>query len=533
MCSAIAAFYPGIAAEGEGDDSEMEYAYIFIIGCSLTVLLLLFSHTCRHIGVAGSRSFLAQLAFIALWSVGALMELLSQDAASMVFWRNFQQACIYGVSASCIYFAAVYASFPNFKKRLPILMILPAAAMILTLTDSLHHIMSYGFHINVDPVFGRAVVVHYTPAGVLFMTYAFCLALAALIMLGTFASKVSRALRRQVLFIMLSMAVALVFAFVKIAFLEAIGVNIPIVVIYLPVNLLFFYSLFRHSLFLVSPIARDTAFDVIEQGIVVADRFGVIVDRNPFAVQLFKVYFGIKGELTGRSMASAFAAFPQWVELAKANIAGQFEVHSSLGSLGDCYFRFKVYPLKEDKAGTVTIIRDITERKLQELELKNRADRDGLTGLLNRNGFMETFMRHLKEADGPVSTLIIDMDNFKSVNDTWGHAVGDRVLVLFAELLLGTLRQQDAIGRIGGDEFAASLPGVGKREALAIAERVRRKAAESGVEMENGESLHFTVSIGICDNTGPKPQAGELFKLADSMMYKAKKVSRNCCVVGE
>jgi diguanylate cyclase (GGDEF)-like protein len=511
----------------------MEYAYIFTIGCSLTVLLMLFSHTCRHIGVAGSRSFLAQLAFITLWSAGALMELISQDAAAMLFWHNFQQIGLYGVSASCIYFAAGYGSFPKFKRRLLFLMIVPAIALVLTLTDGSHHIMSYGYQINVDPVFGKAVVMHSTPVGMLFMTYAFCLVLAALIMLGTFASKVSHALRGQVLFIMLSMAMALAFAFVKIAFLEGAGVNIPVVVIYLPVSLLFFYSLFRHSLFLVSPIARDTAFDVIEQGIVVADRFGVIVDRNPFAVQLFKVYFGIKGELTGKSMANAFAVFPQWVELAKANTAGQFEVHSSLGSLGDCYFRFKVYPLQADKAGTVTIIRDITARKLQEFELKNRADMDSLTGLLNRSGFMEAFMRHLRESEGPVSTLIIDMDKFKSVNDTWGHAVGDRVLVLFAELLRCALRQQDAIGRIGGDEFAASLPGVGREEALAIAERVRRKAAESGVEMENGETLHFTVSIGICDNTGAKPQAGELIKLADSMMYKAKRVSRNCCVVGE
>jgi diguanylate cyclase (GGDEF)-like protein len=132
----------------------------------------------------------------------------------------------------------------------------------------------------------------------------------------------------------------------------------------------------------------------------------------------------------------------------------------------------------------------------------------------------------------------LDLDRFKSVNDTYGHVNGDRVLALFADLLRGALRQQDAIGRIGGDEFAAALPGVGRTEAFAIAERIRQKAEGQGVEMEDGETLHFTVSIGICDsvdclNRGVKPQAVDLIKVADKAMYKAKKISRNCCVMGE
>jgi diguanylate cyclase (GGDEF)-like protein len=363
--------------------------------------------------------------------------------------------------------------------------------------------------------------------------------LAALITLLIFAPKASKTLRRQVLLFILSISFMLVFTFMKKVLLERIGVNIPIAVAYLPANLILFYGFFRHSLFLVSPIARDKAFDVIEQGIVVADGSGAVVDRNPYAVQLLSAHFGIGAEIAGRSITAAFAAFPQWVELARDNAAGQFEVRSCREDASECYFRFKVYPLQQGRSGTVTIIRDITARHLKELELKSKAEMDSLTGLLNRSGFMEVFMRQLKEAEGtgePVSTLILDLDRFKSVNDTYGHINGDRVLTLFAELLRGALRQQDAIGRTGGDEFVASLPGVGRAEALHIAERIREKAASQGVEMENGQVVHFTVSIGICDNNdglGGKLQASELIKLADWAMYRAKRVSRNCCVVGE
>lgn len=531
---------PGLRP-GEGTIAKLEYAYIFAIGCSLTVLLIIFVNTCMHFRMAGARSFLVLLAFIAVWSFGSLMELMEKNLSTMLFWSDFQQIGAFGTAVLYICFAAEYGGYHKLRKLLPLLAAVPAAALALIFTNESHHLMSYGHYISASPVFGRAVIVSWTPLGMIISTYCYCLALAALILLYKFAAKASGTLKRQVFYIILSMAVALAFGFVKIAVLERIGVNMPNAVAFLPANLLLFYSFFRQSLFLVSPIARDKAFDVIEQGIVVADGSGKIVDRNPFAMHLFKTYFGIDDEITGKGMASIFSTFPLWVEMARSNTAGQFEVQSSLEGSGDCYFRFKVYPLQAEKAGTVTIIRDITARRLQEFELKNKADMDGLTGLLNKTGFMEVFMRQLRESEAagePISTLILDLDRFKSVNDTYGHVNGDRVLVLFAELLKGALRQQDAIGRIGGDEFAASLPGVDRAEALHIAERIRQKAAGQGVEMEDGEFLHFTVSIGICDNVdilskGGKPQAVELIKLADKAMYKAKKVSRNCCVVGE
>jgi len=91
------------------------------------------------------------------------------------------------------------------------------------------------------------------------------------------------------------------------------------------------------------------------------------------------------------------------------------------------------------------------------------------------------------------------------------------------------LRQKDAMGRIGGDEFAAVLPGVGSAEALAVAERIRNKSEERSMKWIAGKSIRFTLSIGVCDSSDVSPQAGEMLKCADRAMYEAKRKSRNCC----
>lgn len=517
----------------------MEFAEIFAIGCSLTVLFALFINIYRHRGVTGAVPFMIQIIFVAVWSMGSLFELLSETVLMKLFWLNVQQIGKFAVPVTCLYFAAEYGQFTRFRKYLPLFMVIPAVALALNFTDSLHHLMRLAYGVIGSRAFGNALTVVMSPVSQLFEVYNFCAVLIALIMLGIFAAKITKTLRRQTVFIMAAIVLVFAYAFFKDAFLDRMKINIPIAVMFLPSSLLLFYNLFKNHLFLVSPIARDKVFDVIEQGIVVTDGLGSIVDRNPFAVHLLKVHFGIGEELRGRNAEVLASVDSRWVQSIEKNEAGQMEIQSEPGGAGSSYFRIKVYPLKPGSAhpvGTVSIIRDITARRMQEFALMNKAEMDGLTGLLNRNGLMDSLSRLLQEASGTgelVSVLMMDLDKFKSVNDTYGHISGDRVLMLFAEMMRGVLRQKDAVGRIGGDEFAAVLPGVGRAEALAIAERIRTKVEERIIEMEGGQSTHFTLSIGVCDSGDVQPEADEMLKCADRAMYEAKRKSRNCCVVWE
>lgn len=128
--------------------------------------------------------------------------------------------------------------------------------------------------------------------------------------------------------------------------------------------------------------------------------------------------------------------------------------------------------------------------------------------------------------------LMMDLDNFKGINDTFGHDGGDRVIIALADLLKEVLRQKDAIGRLGGDEFVAILPGVNRTEAKVIAHRILTVAEKKDVDIMEGTSIRFTLSIGICDNTNVK-WAEDILKCADKAMYMAKNKNRNCCVVWE
>ncbi len=131
-----------------------------------------------------------------------------------------------------------------------------------------------------------------------------------------------------------------------------------------------------------------------------------------------------------------------------------------------------------------------------------------------------------------VSVLMMDLDNFKGINDTFGHDGGDRVIIALADLLKEVLRQKDAIGRLGGDEFVAILPGVNRTEAKVIAQRILTVAEKKDGDIMEGTSIRFTLSIGICDNTNVK-WAEDILKCADKAMYMAKNKNRNCCVVWE
>lgn len=514
----------------------MVFAYIFTVCCSLVVLFVIFIHAEKNRSIAGSKAFLWQIVFVSVWSVGALMELLSQIEQHMLFWRNFEQIGIFLLPVTCVFFAVEYARYNWRKRYMMLLLIIPVTALVLIFTDSTTHIMRYGYLISNSELFGKALSVHSTPLGMAFVSYNFVLAFVSLVILFVFSRQIARNMRRQVKFVLLAMSLIFLFGLLKTAFLEGTSVNIPIVVLYLPGSLILYYNLYRNKFFYVSPIARDKVFDVIEQGIVVTDSSGIIVDKNPFAQQLFDSLFGIEGESAGKKLEEVFGDYPKWAELAKNNEAGELEVEKNSGSTH--FIHIKVYPLQSVKGtpvGSVAIIRDITAARLQESALIKKAERDSMTGLLNRNGFMDAFNKILKDSavmEEPVSVMMMDLDKFKDINDTFGHESGDRVITALADMLRGVLRQKDAIGRIGGDEFAAILPGVSKTEAMAIARRILKVVEKKGVKLETGTIINFTLSIGICDNKDIK-LAEDMLKFADKSMYTAKRSTKNGCAVWE
>lgn len=169
----------------------------------------------------------------------------------------------------------------------------------------------------------------------------------------------------------------------------------------------------------------------------------------------------------------------------------------------------------------------VIESKNEELE--TLATRDSLTGFLNRRSFMEYYsneFRRARENDLELSVLMVDIDHFKAVNDTYGHLVGDQAIILVAQALGEFFRTHDYVGRYGGEEFVVAMPGAGYQPAVNAAERVRQFIEQ----LPNSDELPMdtlTVSIGIA-TLGPQVDSEiELIDMADRGLYKAKQTGRN------
>ena len=186
------------------------------------------------------------------------------------------------------------------------------------------------------------------------------------------------------------------------------------------------------------------------------------------------------------------------------------------------------------------VIRDVSERKRVESELRRMATTDPLTGLNNRRRFMELAeveMARLRRYGRAVSVLMLDIDRFKAINDTHGHAVGDHALVRLAEVCRDELRDTDHIGRLGGEEFAIILPEPPLASATEVAERLRQRLALAEVPIVPGDHRHgclrMTVSIGVAMCGDEESSIERALGRADRALYEAKAAGRNRIVVSD
>jgi len=164
-----------------------------------------------------------------------------------------------------------------------------------------------------------------------------------------------------------------------------------------------------------------------------------------------------------------------------------------------------------------------------ELRHRTAAMVDPLTGIANRRSFLQDAtalaQRHTSNPQ-PTAVLLIDLDHFKSVNDRFGHAIGDRVLEIFADSMRESIRASDLIGRLGGEEFSAILRDTSEDKAVAVAERLRECFAKDAQEVD-GRPVCATVSIGVVHYDGPVLDVAELLAQADQALYFAKERGRN------
>ncbi|MEG1051664.1 MAG: diguanylate cyclase, partial [Janthinobacterium sp.] len=187
-----------------------------------------------------------------------------------------------------------------------------------------------------------------------------------------------------------------------------------------------------------------------------------------------------------------------------------------------------IYGNHGELIAVVETLRDMTDEKRAQVELERLATRDGLTGLANRRG-MAAALDDWQAQARPFSVIAIDIDHFKQVNDQWGHAVGDDVILRLAQLMRACSRDADVLCRNGGDEFIMLLPDADLDVAMQVAERLRAKVAAAVIPGAGA----ITVSLGVVSSSHRDRGTDAVLLAADAALYVAKENGRNCVGITE
>ncbi|MDD5717389.1 MAG: diguanylate cyclase [Sulfuricurvum sp.] len=213
-----------------------------------------------------------------------------------------------------------------------------------------------------------------------------------------------------------------------------------------------------------------------------------------------------------------------------SNTTIDYELKRKDGQTIICKFFGSPMDLSENHTSVVWSILDITTQKKLQQKLEEQAITDYLTGLYNRRHFTQRLEEELSRIKRyrhiTGSLLMFDLDKFKSINDTFGHLTGDRILKTFSDIIKNNLRKSDIAGRIGGEEFALILPDTDRNNALALAERIRENVLYHTEDCA-GEKITFTVSIGLTLLRSDDADINSPLSRADSALYTAKENGRN------
>jgi diguanylate cyclase (GGDEF)-like protein/PAS domain S-box-containing protein len=276
-------------------------------------------------------------------------------------------------------------------------------------------------------------------------------------------------------------------------------------------------------------------FEKADTGILVLDKHGAIQSFNPAFARIVGPGAAVPGALLGDLLAPHGATVSTLIEESQASGEARdtdLEIVLGMGR-GIVWVELSVNPIGSNLLQA--LVNDITDRKRAETAARELASRDTLTGVLNRRGFDAALVNVLASTRGEVhfALLQIDLDHFKAVNDTHGHAAGDRVLREVARVFERKVRRSDIIGRLGGDEFSILLPGIeNTAKAVEIANSIIAGVSEP-IDIGGGVSARVGASIGIAFAVSAMETPASFLRRADIAMYGAKQDGRGRVCVAE
>ncbi len=474
----------------------------------------------------GGSSFLCLMLAMIVYTVGYAFEIASADLHTALFFSDIQYLGIPFIPFFLYSLVRKYLTNTNSipSKLAVFLLIIPLCTFFLHLTLFKHNL----FYIDPSLIFKDGCSILQFKKGAWYYidsAYKIILVLMSLVY-SVFRFAKNKKYRNNVSLIILATTFPFLGYVLYIAELTpkyidinplVFGASCPILAI----------AIFHLSLFEIVPVARDHIFENLDHGLLVTNTENKMVDYN---VSIKSMFPEIENYRIGTNINDIYLQNRG----KKENLFTLLNENKTfiINNYGlEHYYNIKRNHISNNNkfnGGIIYILSDVTEEKTLEKKLHTMATTDALTGVENRRNIIEVGEKALEYAmryKREMSLLIFDIDHYKNINDTWGHQSGDKVLMGMIQLCKQYIRENDSLGRYGGDEFILILPEASHSTALIVAEKLRKAIAETAISLEKGR-INVTASFGVA--TLIKGETfNDLFNRADQQLYRAKSAGRN------
>jgi len=472
---------------------------------------------------------------LVLYTAGYALELLSPTLDGMLFWNRIEYAGISLLPTFWIIFTARYVNIRWLKRRyvLALLFFLSGLTLFGAWTDPLLHLRYLTVWIRND---GPIPLLAFT-RGPLYWShtlYSFIAFALGTILLIRNLFTTPHFFRNQLFFMLAGSCLPWLGYFFYLLGFPSNGIDtIPFSISLSTVC--FGIAIFGYRILDVIPIARSLVFEKISDAVIVLDNANLIVDFNRAAAKVFP-------ELSQSSLSAdvrlVLAKYKGLYAFVDSTVEMEFQFTAGEDKslkYYDCTIS-PIYSRTKTSIGKIILFKDNTETTVLLAKLKMLATVDTLTQVYNRRHFIEIANRQLSHhaRDGrPLSIVILDLDFFKKVNDTFGHLAGDEVLRNIAKLLSLHIRGGDSVARFGGEEFICLLAETGEKEAFLVAERMREEILKARFSIPGTPEIAITGSFGICsvEKVAEGEKLDPIIARADLSMYRAKELGRNRTVL--
>lgn len=507
---------------------------IFILLFSSAILLFLSGSTWIRRKNAGSPAKWLSLCMTgaAVYCFGYAMELSSDTLSEMMSWIRFQHLGIQVLAPTWLLFSLHISGRQNLItiRKLIIFLSIPLFLFFSAQTLGGLNLFHLSPRIETSGAFPFFTYDRGLVAWISVTYLTFCVT-ASTFIFSVMYLRSTPLFRRQVMLFIFGSLIPWVVMIIYMFKVAPQGLDINPFALSLS-GVIFSLALFRYRLLDIVPLARDVIFENMGDGVLVTDNRSRMIDFNPAAGRMIPE---IDRDSIGSPLKEILAPYPELILLLDDDPAESFDIRINRGEMTK-YYKCSVSLLtgeNNESTGRIYILSDFSGIRHLMDQLEELAARDGLTGVCNRRHFNEMAVREIyrfHRFGGALSMIMLDLDHFKNINDSFGHSAGDAVLKAAAKILVDTLRKTDIIGRFGGEEFIILLPETDTDSAADLAEKLRGCMEGLSVPFQD-RAFKVTASFGVSGVVSPcKTSFEELFEYADRALYDAKTSGRNCVV---